>query len=509
MSKGSKYQHRGWLQLVLSSLIILTLLVTGCQIEMPVRALPSEADAFVTDRVVEVRIVMAEEDWNSCLQNAKEENYVRADFWFDGELVSDVAVRPKGNSSLKFVTESGSPRLSLKVDFNLFNDYRTFRGLKKLNFNNGFRDPTLIRERLATELFEQMGMPSPRMSHVDLWVNDTHLGLYTQVEQVDKTFLRRHFEDEDGNLYKPLLPSAYLDWTEEDLLKQREKHAALNQGEYYVERDVNIGGGNLDEIASAFHGPGPTPIGGDIQLPAEGPRKYRYDFIDVMNLKTNETHPNHEALFRLLDVLNNEPDETFPEEIEKVLDVDTALRYVAVCAVAGILDSYSGLGHNYYLYEIDGRFTIIPWDMNEAFGVFNCGINYRGMINFYIDEPTCGPMSERPLIDRLLSHQPYLDSYHQHIRELLEGPFKISRMISRIDELVDQVYPFVESDEFKFFSTEEFKLNLVRDIGNSPGLKTYVIKRNSSVRRQLEGEQPSAGDGSGNGGRIKPFIRKW
>ncbi len=147
--------------------------------------------------------------------------------------------------------------------------------------------------------------------------------------------------------------------------------------------------------------------------------------------------------------------------------------------------------------------------MNEAFGVFHCGINYQGMIDFYIDEPTCGPVNERPLVERLLSHQPYLDSYHQHVRELLDGPFEISRMISRIDELADQVYSFVEVDELKFFSTEEFKLNLVRAVGNSPGLKTYVIKRNSSVRRQLEGEQPSAGDGSGNGGRIKPFIRKW
>ena len=509
MSKGCRYRHGRCLQLALSSLIILAMLATGCQIEMPVRALPTEQDAFVTDRVVEVRIVMAEEDWNSCLQDAEEENYVRADFWFDGELVPDIAVRPKGNSSLKFVSEAGSPRLSLKVDFNLFNDYRTFRGLKKLNFNNGFRDPTLIRERLATELFEQMGMPSPRMSHVDLWVNDTHLGLYTQVEQVDKTFLSRHFEDEDGNLYKPLLPSAYLDWTEEDLLKQREEQAVLRQGEYYVERDVNIGGGNLDEIASAFHGTGPTPIGGDIQPPADGPRKYRYDYIDVANLKTNETYSNHESLFRLLDVLNNEPDETFPEEIEKILDVDTALRYIAVCAVAGILDSYLGLGHNYYLYEIDGRFTIIPWDMNEAFGVFHCGINYRGMIDFYIDEPTCGPVNERPLIDRLLSHQPYLDKYHQYVEEFLDGPFEISSMMLRIDELADQVYPFVEVDESKFFSTEEFKLNLVRDVGNNPGLKTYIIKRYSSVRRQLEGEQPSAGDGSGNGGLVKPFIREW
>ena len=57
-------------------------------------------DAFITDRVVTVRVVMTEDDWTACQQNALAEEYVRADFWFDGELVPNVAVRPKGNSSL-------------------------------------------------------------------------------------------------------------------------------------------------------------------------------------------------------------------------------------------------------------------------------------------------------------------------------------------------------------------------------------------------------------------------
>ena len=92
-----------------------------------------DLEPFITDRVVEVQIIMSEEDWESCRLDALEEQYVQADFWFDGELIPDVAVRPKGNSSLNSVYRSGGSRYSLKIDFNFFNSARNFRGLKKLN----------------------------------------------------------------------------------------------------------------------------------------------------------------------------------------------------------------------------------------------------------------------------------------------------------------------------------------------------------------------------------------
>ena len=131
---------------VFAGLLVTTVLATGgvgCASQVSGRALSDDSEPFITDRVVEVRIVMDEDDWASCQQNALAEQYVRADFWYDGELVSDVAVRPKGNSSLRSAFSSRSPRFSLKVDFNLFNRARTFRGLKKLNFKTAGATPHL------------------------------------------------------------------------------------------------------------------------------------------------------------------------------------------------------------------------------------------------------------------------------------------------------------------------------------------------------------------------------
>ena len=577
----------------------------------------SAPEPFITDRVATVRIVMAEEDWAFCQSNAIAEEYVRADFWSDGELVPSVAIRPKGNSSLREAVMSRTPRFSLKVDFNFFNSARTFRGVKKVNLNNGFSDPTLIRERLAYELFEQMGIPAPRTSFVDLWINDTHLGVYTQVEQVDRTFLGRHFADDSGNLYKPEMPAAYLNWTEADLEAQGARWADTNLDNADSSLDVNLGGGKFGEIMQALGeeepatgeivAPGPPgmppmgmpppgmpppgmpppgmPPGG---MPPGGmqPGQPR-DYLTMMGLKTNENRPDHSLLFRFLDVVNNEPDETFPEEIGKVLDVDGFLRYLAVSVLAVHLDNYLGIGHNYYLYETGGRFVILPWDLNMAFGTFNCfGIDREGLVNFYIDEPTCGPVAERPLVQRLLSHQPYLDTYHGYLVELMEGSFEINRMESRIDELAALIRPYVEADELKFYPTEAFERCLTEDLRGAqappgmppgapllspeslerlrkqipretllelrnrqptaeeleklklcltreelsalmqnrfrleappqqfnrprgpaaPGLKTFIMERIESVRQQLAGERPSAGDGSGNGGGMRNGI---
>ena len=68
---------------------------------------------FYKDRVVKVQFTMPEEDWTYLCEHAREEDYVKADMWFDDELIPDIALRPKGNSSLATTISSGSIRFSL------------------------------------------------------------------------------------------------------------------------------------------------------------------------------------------------------------------------------------------------------------------------------------------------------------------------------------------------------------------------------------------------------------
>jgi hypothetical protein len=465
---------------------------------------------FDTTRVATVRIVMKDADWEALTTNAYAKDYYQADFWFDDELVPDVGVRTKGNASLMETVNWNSPRFPLAIDFNLFNRARTFHGMKKVHFNNGWSDPTMLRDVICYEIFAEMGVPSPRASIVDLYVNDMHLGVYTMAEAVDQSLLQRYFTDTSGNLYKPEVVSARLDWTEEDAYKGFAIYgmAQPQAPEEDPVLSLNIGGGPLLDILKALEAEDSLPAfktdnqsQGAVISPSAMPR----NLIEGAGLKTNQDNPDYSGLFKLLDVLNNEPDETFPQEIEKVLDVDEALRFFAVSAGIVHLDNYIGIGHNMYLYEVDGKFSIIPWDLNMTFGTFNGGIRKDGIINYYIDEPTSGPMNRFPLADRLLSYPPYLEKYHQYIQELLDGPFSLDVILPRVDQLTEMMRPYVKEDTEAFYTYEDWERCLTEDLrppdifegwqagGPSPTLpfflspnETDALRRNFGVNSLYE-----------------------
>ena len=486
-------------------LIIITLLFAlvsagaGCAGITSARAPYSNTDPFSDEYIATVRIIISQEDWDSLKKNAYAKEYYTADFWFDDELVPDVAVRTKGNASLMETVRWENPRFPLAIDFNLLNPARNFHGMKKVHFNNGWSDPTMLRDVISYEIFAEMDVPSPRASLVDLWVNDMHLGVYTMAEAVDKPFLQRHFANPNGNLYKPEVVSARLDWTEEDAYK---KIVVFGMEQPELQQDpianLNMGGGPLIDILRAAGKEDEVPALADAVKSEDAgtsPVKRLHNLITGAGLKTNTNNPDYSALYRLLDILNNEPDETFPQEIEKVLDVDEALRFFAVSAGILHLDNYIGIGHNTYLYEVNGKFSLIPWDLNMTFGTFNGGIRKDGIINYYIDEPTAGPMNRFPLVDRLLSYEPYLEEYHGYMQELLDGPFSLDVILPRVDRFAELVRPYAKEDTEMFYSYEDWERCLTEDLrppdvfegwqagGPSPAMPFFVSPKETSALR--------------------------
>jgi len=398
------------------------------------------ADAFPQDRVIEVVIELEPGGWQSILDAPEAEEYQRGAIIYDGERLDDVAVRTKGNSSLNAVASTpGAVRFPFKVDTNRYVDGQKLRGVKKLNFNNGFKDPSLIREHLGYRLAREMGLPAPRTAFADLTVAGVHLGLYTVVEHVDDDFVELRFDDEDGDLYKPDFPAGSLSWRGEDF--------ADYQG---------------------------------------------------VELKTNEDTSDHSDFLRLVDVLAHGDD----AEVASVLDVEEVLHYIALNTLLVNLDSYTGNGHNYYLYASSGRFHLIPWDLNEAFANFTCGCDRAGLIGLMMDEPTCAPLNARPVVGRLLTQDQYLARYHEILSEVLDSLFTPDGMARWTHEAADLVRATVQADTTKFFSTEAFETNLESDVNNALGLISFVTERASALREQLQGISPAAdqGEGSCSGG---------
>ena len=245
--------------------------------------------------------------------------------WIDDELVQDVAVRTKGNSSLMQAAQCSDLPAGLKVDFNFFNSARSYHGIKKLCYSNGFSDPTLMKEFLGYELMAAMGVPTPRACFVDFWVNDTHLGVYTQVEAVDATFVAENFDDGNGNLYKPEIARGRLDWTEEERPPDRDLDPqasttttsdSFNVGGRRPQGDHRAAGDDVGWIPGRLdsHGDGSTTVttagrglpeagqepGSQAARPAS--RTGRRTIWNV-GLKTNEEKADYSSLYDLLEVL--------------------------------------------------------------------------------------------------------------------------------------------------------------------------------------------------------------
>lgn len=140
-------------------------------------------------------------------------------------------------------------------------------------------------------------------------------------------------------------------------------------------------------------------------------------------------------------------------DIESVLDVDSALKYMAVNTALGSYDSYLGdKAQNFYLCEDDGICTVIPWDYNMSFGGYtgDCGAS----TTIPIDEPVYGVTIEsRPLVEKLLAVDEYLVQYHEYIENLTAC---LAGLADRAEELAAIIRPYVEADPSSFYTTQEF-----------------------------------------------------
>jgi len=392
---------------------------------------------FVTDRVIPVEVELSAEAWAAIKAAPLEEEWHEGTLIFDGMEVASVGVRVKGNSSLMSVAGMGIDRFSFKVDLNRYVQGQDLLGVQMLVLNNGFKDPSLIREHLAYELAREMGLPASRTGFVDLTVAGIHLGFYTLIEHVDDEFLESNFDSDDGDMYKPELPDGNL----------------LYEGESIADYG-NVG------------------------------------------VETNEDTTDHAAFFALVSALADGSD----EDIEAILHVEQALKYLAFNTLLVNLDSYNGMGHNYYLYLDGDRFVVIPWDLNEAFGNFTCGCNREGIIDFYIDESSCGFLAQKPLIERLMSNGEWRNEYHGYLETYLAGAFSEDQMQERIHSAADVIRSTVEADTTKFYQTDQFETSLVEDVNNVIGLETFVVERGASIAAQINGSLPASGDGDGNCG---------
>ena len=163
-----------------------------------------ESKLFDTDEVMQIDIRMDEDEWNKMLSNAISEEYYVCDVVINGKKVNNVAIRPKGNTSLSAIAmDPDSDRYSLKLEFDHFVEGQTCYGLDKLILNNNYADATNMKEAIIYDMFQFIGAESSLYNYAKVSVNGEYRGVYLALEGVEQSFMLRNFGTKDGELYKP------------------------------------------------------------------------------------------------------------------------------------------------------------------------------------------------------------------------------------------------------------------------------------------------------------------
>lgn len=458
---------------------------------------------FDTNEVISVNIKMDEDEWNEMLKNAMAEEYYSCDVEICGTTFKNVAIRPKGNTSLSSVArDPDTDRYSFKLEFGHFMEGQTCFGLDKLILNNNYADATNMKEAIVYDMFNFIGAASPLYNYASISLNGEYKGVYLALEAVEESFLLRNYGTQNGELYKPesMGGGGGDRYKQEQGAKSQQgpsggkpDHGDFNpQDKPDMEGDTpgappqmpdmeGFDPANIPSPPEGKAGDGHTGNNGGANLNYidDNPDSYSVIWDGEITETTDGDH------LRVVTALKNISEGT---DIEKYLDVDNILKYMAVHTFAVNMDSLSGnMAHNYYLYEHDGKLNLFPWDYNLSFGGMSSMGRYgedsdKGteMVNDAIDTPFSGT----DFFDTLLENEEYLEKYHEYLRKLTEEYVDGGRFEETYNRIGSQIDALVKEDPTAFYSYDEYKTA-------SETLYKAVKLRAESIKGQLDGTIPS------------------
>ena len=234
---------------------------------------------------------------------------VPAIFSLDGERLGEVGVSYRGNTSF-----DRPAKKSFGVSIDAFDDDLRIDGFRTLNLLNANGDESVMREVLFSNIAAGH-MPAPKANFVRVVVNGVYLGIYANVQQINKDFTEEHYGSKKGVRWK-------------------------------VPPDFSGG------AALTYHGD-------DIE-----------DYRDRYEIKTGSaTDEDWADLVEFCKVLRETPDQELEATLPRYIDIHETIRFLAIDNAFLDSDGYYSRGSDYYLYKApDGDFHLIHYDNNETFG---------------------------------------------------------------------------------------------------------------------------------------------
>ncbi|NLO27267.1 MAG: hypothetical protein GX113_03670 [Actinobacteria bacterium] len=287
-----------------------------------------DAAGLFDDSVVhQISVSFSQDDYDAMIEtykNSDTKDWIEATVTIDGATYQDVGIRLKGNSSLSGLRNGrgGGPSGDISADepeglpwlvrLDKFVDGQNHDGVKELVVRSNTSE-TALNEAVATELLALAGLASQKAIAVSFSVNESEAVLRLVIEHPDDVWMAANFSIQ-GALYK-----------------------AESTGDY------------------SYRGADPES----------------YD--EVFDQEAGKKNADLTPLIDFLDFLNNSDDVTFYSTLVERLDVESFATYLAMQELIANSDDIDGPGNNSYLYydPESGRFTVVAWDHNLAFGAMS------------------------------------------------------------------------------------------------------------------------------------------
>ncbi|MBI1806382.1 MAG: CotH kinase family protein [Ignavibacteria bacterium] len=361
-------------------------------------------------------ITMSDDDYRAL--NARDifvDEFLPATVEYQGTTWNKAEIRFKGRSTRYF------PKKSYRLKFP---KNKLFQNTHQINLHAMYTDKSSIREKLAWDLFQDMGEMAPHAWFARLSINQQYKGLYLVVDRIDRYFLQ-HRERFAWSLY--------------------------NSGGFYSLADL-------------------TP--------------QSVDLLKLYYEKEIGDDNDYSDLQGLINVLNFTPDSTFPAALDSLFEVNSIYNWLAGNILMMMGDSYN---KNYFLYHDVSRKTqswvIIPWDYDESFGLSgDVAVPYpHSLLNdgfAYTFPPLSGPPNV--VKDRVWN----IPSLQQHLRRyvdtLLHSVFTEEHLFPRIDSLSALIRDDVAADSQKWGSDQDF-------LDNVETVKYFITARRNYLLKTFIG----------------------
>lgn len=235
---------------------------------------------------------------------------VPAKLQVDGKTLNEVGVHFRGMSSFGMIGEGSKRSINLSLDY--VHDDQQLGGYRTLNLLNSHEDPTYLRPVLYNTIAREY-LPTAKANLARVVINGECWGVYINVEQFNKDFVKSWYGTTKGARWKV--------------------------------RGSPGGRGSL-----AYLG--------------DNPDSYKR----IYTLKSKDEPKVWTDLIQMTKVLNQTPPERLVEELSPLLDIDGALRFIALENALINNDGYWIRTSDYSLYQDEkGRFHVLPADTNETF----------------------------------------------------------------------------------------------------------------------------------------------